>query len=123
MRRLALSLLGVFLVACEPAPAVCDVDSDAGLYRVTAIPDPSPIPMSELFAMEVTAPGSSSLKFDATMPGHGHGMQTQPTVEPQGEGTFRVEGMKFHMPGSWTLTFELDGPAGADTATCQVAHY
>ena len=122
-RRALLPFLGLLLAACDPAPAACDVESAEGLYRVVAIPDPSPIPFAELFALDVTADGATALTFDATMPAHGHGMQTQPTVESQGDGAFRVEGLKFHMPGSWTLTFELDGPAGADTATCKVAHY
>jgi hypothetical protein len=45
------------------------------------------------------------------MPQHGHGMNVAPTVKRTGEGTFRVDGMLFHMPGYWELYFDL-GSAG-----------
>ena len=38
-------------------------------------------------------------QIDAIMPAHDHGMKVEPTIETIGEGTFRVEGMRFHMQG------------------------
>ena len=38
------------------------------------------------------------------MPGHGHGLPTQPRVtEYLGNGRYKIEGMKFNMDGDWTL--------------------
>ena len=42
------------------------------------------------------------------MPQHGHGLPTQPEVTPMGAGgLYRVEGMKFQMPGWWVVTFGI----------------
>ncbi len=42
------------------------------------------------------------------MPGHGHGLPTQPQVTDHlGKGVYRIEGLKFHMPGEWQLRFDI----------------
>ena len=48
-----------------------------------------------------------TLRPDAAMPQHGHGMNVAPTVKRTGDGEFRVDGMLFHMPGYWELYFDL----------------
>ena len=52
-------------------------------------------------------PFDGMLLADAAMPQHGHGMNVKPTVKSLGGGRFRVEGMLFHMPGSWELYLDL----------------
>ncbi len=42
------------------------------------------------------------------MPEHGHGLPTQPEVTKIGaEGLYRVDGMKFQMPGWWIVTISV----------------
>jgi hypothetical protein len=42
------------------------------------------------------------------MPEHGHGLPTQPVVTPTGaNGLYRVDGMKFTMPGWWVITVSV----------------
>ncbi|KPJ98130.1 MAG: hypothetical protein AMJ60_09380 [Desulfobacterales bacterium SG8_35] len=42
------------------------------------------------------------------MPEHGHGLPTQPEVTGMGmEGLYRVDGMKFQMPGWWVVTISV----------------
>ena len=49
---------------------------------------------------------------------HGHGLPTQPQVtQTLGNGRYLLEGMKFNMPGWWTLTVKVDGPDGRDETT------
>lgn len=49
------------------------------------------------------------------MPGHGHGMPTQPQVtEYLGNGRYLVEGMKFNMAGEWVFGITLETPTGRD---------
>jgi len=48
-----------------------------------------------------------SLEFDASMPGHGHGMNTRPRSTRTGPREFRVDGIKMHMPGQWLLSFRV----------------
>ena len=72
------------------------------------------------FTLEVAAcakPGSpppESLKLDASMPEHRHGMNYAPTVSSLGPGRWRAEGLMFHMPGRWEFSFELRGGGKSD---------
>jgi hypothetical protein len=52
-----------------------------------------------------------TLRVDATMPAHRHGMNFQPKITATGANTYRAEGMMFHMPGKWQLVFEQRTPA------------
>jgi hypothetical protein len=64
---------------------------------------------------------ATRLAFDAGMPQHGHGLSTAPRVtRALGNGRYRVEGVKFHMGGDWTLRVEVVGPSGADVAVFHV---
>ena len=71
------------------------------------------IPLNQLFALVVTVTQTPedlqlSILVDATMPAHGHGMNTIPTIESE-EGTnqFVVSNMNLHMPGEWELSILL----------------
>jgi hypothetical protein len=56
---------------------------------------------------QVAAP--DTVRVDAHMPEHRHGMNYQPSVAALGNGRYRAEGLMFHMPGRWELVFELRG--------------
>ena len=88
-------------------------------WRAVIVPRPAPIPVGRHFALEVAlcppagAPPPTTLKVDADMPAHRHGMNYRPQAVPQGGGRFRVDGLMFHMPGYWRLMLEVetaDGP-------------
>ncbi len=101
------------------------------LYRIAWRTLPAPPPLSTLFEIEATVTDAAgapvenaSVRIDARMPQHGHGMATRPeddrgvcvdTVCTHPGGLYRTRGMKFHMPGEWTLRFDVEGPAGADS--------
>ncbi|MGB5323859.1 MAG: FixH family protein, partial [Pseudomonadales bacterium] len=56
-----------------------------------------------------------SIAITGGMPSHGHGLPTQPRVTAQlGDGRYRVEGIKFTMPGRWQLVFNVGSPLGDD---------
>ena len=83
----------------------------------------APIAVSEHFSLEIAACAKSgaapeSLKVDAHMPEHRHGMNYAPAVKALGPGRWRVEGLLFHMPGKWEFVFEI-GTAGT---TDRLAH-
>lgn len=89
--------------------------SASGAYSVRYFTQPSPIPLNEMFAINVhiintrtNEPADDvSLSVDGRMPEHRHGMNVDPIVTKTGPGTFRVEGMLFHMPGRWEIHFDL----------------
>lgn len=64
---------------------------------------------------------NATVAIDGGMPEHNHGMPTQPIVTPLGGGDYRAEGMKFQMPGWWTVTVTVTDTVGAaaqpDSAT------
>jgi cytochrome c peroxidase len=83
-------------------------------YRASAIE------VSRHFVLEVAVcakPGSpppESLKVDAHMPEHRHGMNYAPEVKPLGPGRWRAEGLLMHMPGKWEFVFEVRGGGRSD---------
>lgn len=53
-----------------------------------------------------------SIEVLGHMPGHVHGLPTQPQVTQElDEGVYLVEGVKFQMQGWWVMQFEFDTPA------------
>ena len=49
------------------------------------------------------------------MPGHGHGLPTQPQVtEEMGSGRYRIEGVKLNMAGAWVIEVFVQTSAGRD---------
>lgn len=135
VRRL-LTLGFIALAACKAPPTrrANEVTTSHGAYILSYTVEPSPIRPSELFSITTRvfdaksgqAVEDATVTVDARMPQHGHGMSTKPEAD-RGEcdaggtcrhpgGTYVTRGMKFHMPGEWTLTFAVDGPHGMDRA-------
>ena len=51
------------------------------------------------------------------MPDHDHGLPTLPVVTSESRpGHYLLEGVRFHMPGRWQLSFTIQGPDGSETA-------
>ena len=76
-------------------------------------------PMRNPFDMEVEVrsaadgtPFAGTLRADAAMPQHGHGMNVRPAVKATGPGAWTVEPMLLHMPGRWELALDLAWPDG-----------
>lgn len=58
---------------------------------------------------------------DGTMPEHGHGLPTKPRMTQElGSGVYLIEGMKFNMPGWWTVTFTVIAGGQRDSATFNI---
>jgi len=73
---------------------------------------PEVIEVARHFALEVavcakTAAAVESIRIDAHMPEHRHGMNYVPGLKALGPGRWRAEGLMFHMPGKWEFVFEI----------------
>jgi hypothetical protein len=96
--------------------------SAGGTYVTTISPNVEAVSVGPIHTWTVelkTADGKpvdgASVAIDGGMPQHGHGLPTAPEITKSlGEGRYLVEGMKFNMPGWWTIEVEVDGPAGQD---------
>ena len=74
--------------------------------------DPLRIEVGEPFALVVnvcTRRGGAAelVAVDASMPEHRHGMNYRATILSKGDGRFRADGLLFHMPGRWEITFDV----------------
>ena len=126
--RLRVALL--LVLVCSPAGAAdCPLDLGHGTgiviysdrYMLALRPDPMRIEVGQPFGliMNVCTKGGEPaelVRVDATMPEHKHGMNYAPTVQGGGNGRYRVEGLLFHMPGSWEVAFDVRplGQAGGE---------
>lgn len=106
-------------LGCPPALGQnCGADI-AGAQRIES-PDylvvfrtrPAKIRVGEHFTLEFALcprgdrPGPETVSVDARMPEHRHGMNYKPTVKKIAD-RYEAEGLMFHMPGRWELSFDL----------------
>ena len=104
------------------------VRTEAGVYALELqLDDPAALRgRLHSWRMRATLPGGrpitpARLALSGGMPQHRHGFQSAPRVtEALGDGWYRVEGVRFHMPGLWTLRIEVVGDAGADVAIVEL---
>jgi hypothetical protein len=94
-------------------------------YALAWIAQPE-VRVSEFFTLEIAvcaAPGqpqARTLRVEATMPEHQHGMNYRASVRPRGPGRFVAEGMLLHMPGRWQFSFEINVGAQREVLTGDV---
>ena len=118
------ALLAVLLAS--PALADCPLDLGRGTgwvvfsdhYMLAFRSDPLRIETGEPFALILnvcTKNGKPAelVAVDAQMPEHRHGMNYRPSIVGGDNGRYRAEGLVFHMPGRWELTFDVR--AGEET--------
>lgn len=99
--------------------------SDKDLYQVSWSSDSDVPPLNKIHSWTLhleTADGKpvegAEILVDGGMPQHGHGLPTSPEVtEDLGGGDYRVEGMKFQMPGYWEVRFNINANGQSDSIT------
>jgi len=109
MRALLFAFLAIATgtQACE-LPGGPAQKAQSGKYLVLYRTQPAPLKVGQHFVLEfAVCPAPDSVRVDATMPEHRHGMNYRPTVTATGEGRYKAEGLMFHMAGRWELVFEL----------------
>lgn len=103
------------------------VRSERGTFEVRLLSEPSPVPINALHAWAIDVAGAdgrpvagATIDVSGGMPaqGHAHGLPTRPSVAAgPAEGAYRIEGLRFHMPGPWEVYLDITAPDGrADRA-------
>jgi hypothetical protein len=111
--------------ACDPPLRGDHVQRIEGSRYVLAF-RPSPAPrVSEFFTLDIAVcarNGSApvEVRVDAQMPEHKHGMNYRPSVMRKGDGQFSAQGLMFHMPGRWQLTFDVRAGEASETLRADV---
>ena len=106
-------LLPAFLLALAPAAQACELPGgeaqkiQSARYEVLYRTRPAPLKVGQHFEIDfAVCPAPESVRVDAWMPEHRHGMNYRPTVTATGEGRYKAEGLMLHMAGKWELVFE-----------------
>jgi len=126
MKRSAIGVVMIgctgVVLACEPPLHGANVQRIEGArYVLTWRPTPAPIRPSELLTLEVGVcardgqPRPATLRVDATMPEHNHGMNYRPSVTPKGTDRFAIDGMMLHMVGRWEIVFDVNTGAARES--------
>ena len=118
MRRLVIALMALTLAM--PAMADCPLDLGRGTgwvvfsdhYMIAFRPDPVRIEVGEPFALvlNVCTKGGNPAELvavEAQMPEHRHGMNYKAAIVAGPDGRYRAEGLVFHMPGRWEISFDV----------------
>ena len=69
------------------------------------------MPLNQVFELITRVEGNSeiaSVRVDAGMPAHGHGMMTEPVTTLQADGSYKTTGMLLSMPGDWEIYFDIN---------------
>ena len=84
---------------------------------------PEPIAVGAHFSVDFAvcprakAEAPRSVRVDANMPLHRHGMNYRPVVTARAADAYRADGLMFHMPGRWDLAFDVVGGGGTERLT------
>ena len=113
------------LLIAAPALADCPLDLGHGTgiviyserYMLALRPEPMRLEVGLPFTLLMNVctrrdEPAELVGVDATMPEHKHGMNYATTIRSDGYGRYRVDGLLFHMPGSWEVAF--DGRSGGE---------
>jgi len=93
------------------APGARTLES-AGLVLVFRT-RPQPVRVGERFSVDAAlcpragAASVEGLAIDAAMPAHRHGMNYAPVLRAGGAQAWVADGLLFHMPGRWQLSFDV----------------
>jgi hypothetical protein len=96
--------------------------TEQGLYTVSYTSDRGAVPVNQMQSWTLhvaSADGqpveNATITVDGDMPQHGHGLPTRPQVTGDlGNGDYKVEGLKFHMPGWWVMDFVITANGQTD---------
>ena len=101
------------------------VMSELGLFKVSYQSSQTAEAINEIFNWAIhvetsdgTPVDNAEISIQALMPQHGHGMPTDPQVTQNlGNGDYKLEGLKYSMPGWWEETLTITTGSQTDVVT------
>jgi hypothetical protein len=132
MKKLALwgaiayvtAALSTTAIACEKPANASALYSENDAYLVTLQLSADPVKVANPFTVNLKICRKDgkefmgSVKADAQMPMHGHGMNYQPSLTQTGANSFMAEGFVLHMPGKWQ--FDIQMKEASQTAVMKI---
>ena len=101
-------------------------DSNGGRYAIELSTTPAAIVVNQPFDVTLTvtpkvgAVGDVEVQVDARMPAHFHGMNRTAKVSRGPGGSWKAEGLVFHMPGHWELYVDITQGGSTERAQMDV---
>lgn len=122
-----LTFVASMAFAAEPGTSH-SLPGENGLFVVSVEERPEPVPLNELHtwivhveSMDGEPVENAVIGVGGGMPMHDHGLPTAPRVTAApGEGDYRLEGMKFQMPGHWSVRLEIEASGKSDNVTFEL---
>jgi hypothetical protein len=104
------------------APLSWDKTSEQGIFAVTLDARATTVALREFLEWTVEVRDAhgdpiypARFAIGGGMPGHGHGLPSQPRVtEHLAGGKYVISGLKFNMAGNWVLLFDIETAAATD---------
>lgn len=128
MKIIAMVLLVAVALSVQAQPASDVFASENGRFSVSYTSQLDPIAINRMhsWTLHVSdangAPVSeAAITIKGGMPQHNHGLATQPTIEPSGEGDYLLQGLRFHMMGYWELELTITVGSISDTVMIPLA--
>ncbi|MEO0436891.1 MAG: FixH family protein [Pseudomonadota bacterium] len=120
-------LFSCSLVAAEPAQL--RFEGQTRFFSVVVESQLKPIVINQMHAWSVRLTWPDGLPIEDAvidvaggMPAHNHGLPSSPRVtEYLGDGTYLIEGMKFHMPGKWRLVLTVKAQGKVDNISIPIS--
>ena len=116
------AFLMLLVVTGQAQPAGDVFTSEKGRFRVSYQSQLDPIAINRMHSWTLMVADSggepvtgANIAIKGGMPQHTHGLATQPTIESSGEGTYLLQGLRFHMMGYWELELTIDDGSAKDT--------
>ena len=121
------AVLAALAVGCATPPATEEragwsARSDSGRLVGHLAPESGAVQIGkfqtwilELCSAGGVAVSGADVAIAGGMPGHGHGLPSQPQVTDEiGDGRYRIEGVKLNMVGAWVIEVFVQTSAGRD---------
>lgn len=118
----AFPVLVVFAAISVAALAESRYRSSSGIFRVSYQSQYDPISINRIHSWVLFVEDAhgvpvtgASIAVQGGMPAHDHGLPTSPRVIAEtGEGEYLLEGMRFHMPGTWAIEITIEAGGKRD---------
>ena len=122
---LAIWLLPIAVLAQTPNVSSFVLASSNQIFKLVIEPELSPLRINKMhnWTIDLTSSDGVALidariSISGGMPEHNHGLPTSPQISSTSTpGRYVAQGIRFHMPGSWEISLNINHKGKTDTVS------